>query len=75
MTNDKRITETPVQIKIVKEIADIYPQYMPKLGKIYQAKLIQSKYKGRPLPPICVIVILGKKILVRKDEYEIIGGE
>lgn len=61
------------KIKILKEITELLPQYQPKVGKIYEARYAESSNKNRPLPAICVIDILGKQIMVRKGEYEIVG--
>ena len=66
--------ETRCKIRIVKEIAEIYPEYTPKFGEVYDARCVQNTYKGRSLPAICVVDILGKKIMVRRGEYEIVGA-
>ena len=61
------------KIRITKEIAGIYPQYQPKIGKTYDAEYIESTYKGGKCQPICVIDIAGKRIIIRQDEFEIVG--
>ena len=61
------------KIRIIKEITDLLPQYQPKVGKIYDAEYREATQKCKPLPAICVIDMLGKKIMIRKGEYEIVG--
>lgn len=62
------------KIRITKEIEGLYPQYTPKIGKIYDAEYIESTCKQVKAPPICVVWISGKRIIIRKDEFEIVGG-
>ena len=66
------MTETQCKIRITKEIAGIYPKYQPKVGEVYDARHVDSSYKGKPVPAICVIDILGKKIMIRRGEHEIV---
>lgn len=62
------------KIRIVKELAGVYPELQPKVGEIYDARYSEAAYnKYRPTPAICVVEILGKQIMVRKDEFEIVG--
>ena len=63
------------KIRIVKNIAGIWTQYMPKLGKVYDAEYIESRNSKYAAPPICVIDILDKKIMVRKGEFEIVEAK
>lgn len=66
---------TECKIRIVKEITDLFPQYKPKVGGVYAARYAEAAYnKFRPTPAICVIDILGKQIMVRKGEFEIVEG-
>jgi hypothetical protein len=65
-------------IKVTKEVTDIFPQYRPKVGKIYEAELSPAKlkkykntYGGKP--EFCIVDILDKKIVLRTGEYEIVG--
>lgn len=61
------------KIRITKDIAGLYPQYKPKVGKIYDAEFIESTCVTRKAPPVCIVDIAGKRIIVRKDEFEIVG--
>lgn len=62
------------EIKVIKEVDDIFTKYQPKVGKIYDADLSPSgkgKYKWKA--EFCIIDVLDKKIALRKGEYEIVG--
>ena len=64
------------KIRIIKEIEDLYPQYMPKVGKIYNALYVDSTRPNarQRVPPVCVVDIAGKRIIVRENEFEIVEG-
>ena len=61
------------KIKIIKEITGLFPQYQPKVGKVYDAEYIDSSKKYKKYPPVCIICISGKRIIIRKDEFEIVN--
>ena len=61
------------RIKIIKEIAGLYQQYVPKVGKIYNAEYVDSSKAYKSAPPVCIINMAGKRIVIRKDEFEIAG--
>lgn len=61
------------KIRIVKELSGVYPELQPQVGAIYDARYAESTNKRTPLPAICVIDMMGKQIMVRKGEYEIVG--
>jgi hypothetical protein len=70
--------EMKCQIKVIKEILDLFPKYRPKLGKIYDAELSPSNSQaGRHhlggKCEFCIVDILNKKIILRKGEYEILS--
>ena len=63
-----------VKIRVVKEVTDIFPEYRPEVGKVYEAR-----YKPRTrekwlssVPEFCVIDILDKQIVLRSGEFEIV---
>ena len=58
------------EIKVIKEILDIFPKYQPKVGQIYKAEL--SEARKYVFAEFCVIDVLDKKIALRKGEYEIV---
>lgn len=66
------------QIKVVKEVLDIFSKYQPKVGKIYDAELSPQNTRnkngtwGTGKKEFCVVNIMGKPIILRKGEYEIV---
>lgn len=62
------------EIKVIKEVLDLFPKYMPKVGQTYDALLSPSVLKGRTggKAEFCVINVLDKKIVLKKGEYEIV---
>ena len=61
------------KIRIIKEITDIFPRFCPQLGKVYDAEAAEKTHKYEKFPPMCIVEIAGKKIIVRDDEFEIVG--
>lgn len=61
------------KIRITKEIAGLFPECRPKVGKVYDAEYIDSSKAYKKFPPVCILNIAGKRIIVRKDEFEIVG--
>lgn len=67
------------QIKVIKEAVGIFPEYQPKVGKIYDAELSPQHTKnkdgtwGSGNKEFCVINVMEKKIVLRQGEYEIVG--
>lgn len=62
------------KIRITKEIAGLFPECCPKVGKIYNAEYIESTVTYQKGHAICVIDMAGKRIIIREDEFEIVGG-
>ncbi len=60
------------KIKITQEIIGLFPQYCPQVGEIYDAEYVDSSRESAKYPPVCLIDIAGKRILVRKNEFEIV---
>lgn len=60
------------KIRITKEITGLFPQCCPKVGKVYDAEYIETTNRQIKRPPICVVDILGKRIIVRQDEFELV---
>ena len=63
------------KIRIIKEPYGLYPQYKPKVGKIYNAIYIDSSKAYKSFPPVCLIDMAGKRITLRQDEFEIVRVE
>lgn len=60
-------------IRIIKEVEGVFPEYRPKVGKVYDAEYIDSSTDYRKVPPVCILNIADKRIIIRKNEFEIIG--
>lgn len=60
------------KIRITKDIEGLFPHCTPKIGKVYDAEYIESTCKQVKAPPICIVGIAGKRIIIRKDEFEIL---
>ena len=60
------------KIRIIKDIEGIVPEYQPKVGTVYDAEYIDSSKEYRSYPPVCIINIAGKRIIIRKNEFEIV---
>ena len=64
-----------VKIRVVKEVTDIFPEYRPDVGKVYEAR-----YRPRTrekcnagIGAFCVIDVLDKQIVLRSGEFEIVN--
>lgn len=62
------------QIKIIKALHEIFPKYRPQVGQVYDADLsIGRKGRGwQAKKEFCIIHVGGRKVVVRKGEYEIV---
>lgn len=67
-----------VKIRVVKDVTDIFPEYRPEVGKVYEAKYVprtRRKYNDRccvGAGEFCMVNMLDKKIVLRSGEYEIL---
>ena len=63
-----------VKIRVVKEVTDIFPEYRPEVGKVYEARYRpRAKLKcGAGIGAFCVIDVLDKQIVLRSGEFEIV---
>lgn len=59
-----------VKIRCIQEVTEIYANYRPELGKIYDAIKGRTKLKQKEF---VVLDILDKKIILRKGEFEYLG--
>jgi hypothetical protein len=62
-----------VQVKVMPTtyLPDVFSHLQPILGAIYDAKYVKSLGGCKDF---CVINVNGKKIVMRRDEFVIIGG-
>lgn len=66
---------TKCKLKIIKEVEGVYPKYSPQVGKIYDGEYVDTSKEYKPYPPVCIVTICGKRIVVRKNEFEIVRFE
>lgn len=59
-----------VKIRVTELVTEIYEQYRPELGKVYDAVKGRTKLKQKEF---VVLDILDKKIILRKGEFEYMG--
>ena len=67
-------------IRVTKFIEDIYPEYRPPVGAVYEADYtpratrrgIWKGYSGNR--EFCIINVRDKRIILRSGEFEIIGA-
>lgn len=66
------------KIRVTKLIREIFPKYRPQPGEIYDAEYsparreVKCHYAGKG--EFAVIDILDKRIVLRRGEFEIVGG-
>lgn len=63
------------KVRITKDIEGLFPECKPQVGKVYDAEYIDSSRCYRSYPPVCVLNIAGKRIIIRKNEFEIVRCE
>lgn len=59
-----------VKIRVTELVTEIYEQYRPAKGKVYDAVKGRTKLKQKEF---VVLDILDKKIILRKGEFEYLG--
>lgn len=57
------------KVKCLKHLIGVYPELQPEVGKVYEAEYFWPRYKTAET---AVIDIKGKKILMRRGEFEIV---
>lgn len=56
------------KIRILKPLECVYPELQPEVGKVYDAEYAERS-KNYNIAEFCVVLINGKKICVRHDEF------
>lgn len=66
------------QIKVIREVTDIFPKYRPKVGAVYDADYSPGRWKQETTTSakaeFAVVDVLDKRIVLRSGEFEIVGG-
>lgn len=58
------------KIRITKCLEGVFAKYQPEVGKVYDADYTPKT--GRSCPAMAVIIIHGKPIIVRNNEFELV---
>lgn len=61
-----------VRIRVTRDVLNIFAEYRPVVGKEYDAKLCALAKYARSAEFV-IVNILDKRIVLRKDGYEIVG--
>lgn len=64
-----------MEIRVVKEPAGVLPELMPEVGAVYRATKSVRRPGNQQYPEFCWIEMKGKKIVLRKGEYEIVAED
>ena len=63
------------KVRIIKDIEGLFQECKPKMGKVYDAEYIDSSKEYKKFPPVCIINLAGKRIIIRKNEFELVRCE
>lgn len=64
-----------MEIRVVKEPAGVLPELMPEVGAVYRATKSVRRPGNQQYQEFCWIERKGKKIVLRKGEYEIVAED
>lgn len=64
-----------MEIRVVKEPTGVLPELMPEVGAVYRATGSVRRPGVQQFAEFCWIELHGKKIVLRKGEYEIVAED
>lgn len=64
-----------MEIRVIKEPTGVLPELMPEVGAVYQATGSVRRPGVQQFAEFCWIELHGKKIVLRKGEYEIVAED
>lgn len=64
-----------MEIRVVKEPAGVLPELMPEVGAVYRATKSVRRPGVQQFAEFCWIERKGKKIVLRKGEYEVVAED
>lgn len=64
-----------MEIRVVKEPTGVLPELMPEVGAVYRATGSVRRPGVQQFQEFCWIELKGKKIVLRKGEYEIVAED
>ena len=64
-----------MEIRVIKEPAGVLPELMPEVGAVYRATRSVRRPGNQQYPEFCWIEMKGKKLVLRKGEYEVVAED
>lgn len=64
-----------MEIRVIKAPEGVLPELMPEVGTVYRATKSVRRPGNQQYPEFCWIEMKGKKIVLRKGEYEIVAED
>lgn len=64
-----------MEIRVTKAPEGVLPELMPEVGAVYRATKSVRRPGNQQYPEFCWIELHGKKIVLRKGEYEIVAED
>lgn len=64
-----------MKIRVIKEPAGVLPELMPEVGAVYRATRSVRRPGNQQYPEFCWIEMKGKKLVLRKGEYEVVAED
>ena len=64
-----------MEIRVIKAPEGVLPELMPKVGAVYRAQKSVRRPGVQQFAEFCWIELKGKKIVLRKGEYEIVAED
>lgn len=64
-----------MEIRVIKEPTGVLPELMPEVGAVYRATGSVRRPGVQQFQEFCWIEMKGKKIVLRKGEYEIVAED
>lgn len=64
-----------MEIRVTKAPEGVLPELMPEVGAVYRATKSVRRPGNQQYPEFCWIEMKGKKIVLRKGEYEIVAED
>lgn len=61
-----------VKVRCIQEVTEIYANYRPELGKVYNAEKGNRPRKRKHQKDFVILNILDKRIVLRRGEYEVV---
>lgn len=64
-----------MEIRVIKAPEGVLPELMPEVGAVYRATKSVRRPGGQQFAEFCWIEMKGKKLVLRKGEYEIVAED